>query len=186
MKRGVTLVELMMVVSIIAIITIIVLPNYRSNNQYLALQRSAHKLHHDIRRAQEMSMSALYCPTCGAGQVPSGYGIYFRVGDDNYIIYADYLPLPPLLPNERYDIGEEIVSEIDLESGVRIQEIVTSTGPIGVGGTAGINFKSPDPAMNIYDNVTDGQSEITIIIALDSGATKSVVVNEASLIYVLQ
>ena len=177
-----------MVVSIIAIITIIVLPNYRSSNQYLALERSAHKLHHDIRRAQEMSMSAIECPSmcpietqtnpCNCdGSVPSGYGIYFQVGDNNYIIYADHNP------NEAYDGFDDIISQIDLEGGIEIQSIAIE----GVGAAqGGVNFKSPDPTLNIHNNVVSKQSWIRITIALQSDATrrKSIIVNQAGSIYV--
>ena len=75
--KGFTLIELMIVTLIVALITAIVLINYRVGNRQLALNRSANKLAQDIRRAQEMAMSATACEPCG-GIVPPGFGIFLE------------------------------------------------------------------------------------------------------------
>ena len=88
--KAFTLVELMIVSSIILLLTAVVLINYRAGNQQLALDRSAHKLAQDIRIAQEMAMSPR--EECGATGVFRGsYGIYLhRVQYPNsYLLFAD-------------------------------------------------------------------------------------------------
>jgi len=90
-NKGFTLVELAVVIFIILLLTAVTLPNYRSGEKRLALQRSANKLAQDIRRVQGMAMSAEEFH----GIVPEGgYGI--RVRDKHgsppiytYFLYAD-------------------------------------------------------------------------------------------------
>lgn len=77
---GFSLIELMVVVTIIVIITLIIIPNYRQISSQFALERSAHKLAQDIRRAAEMAMSARELP--GSGPQPKGYGVFFSTGSD--------------------------------------------------------------------------------------------------------
>ena len=187
MKKGLTLIELIIVISIIAIVSIIVLPNYRSSNRHLALERSIHTLHHDIRRAQEMAMSATQCPpvclmgpcVC-AGDVPLGFGIVLNQGDEFYRIYAD------TTESEWFDGGDDIIYRTDLEPTVFIAEIRIDGGVIASGG---VNFKSPDPTVNIYRlapaPLTTQRSELSITLGTNPpGPTRKVIVNRAGSIYV--
>jgi prepilin-type N-terminal cleavage/methylation domain-containing protein len=86
MSKGFTLVELLAVISIIVLLTSITLPNYRTGDQNMSLERSAHKLSLDLRRAQGMAVSV----SSFEGEYPFGYGIYFNLNQsDSYIIFAD-------------------------------------------------------------------------------------------------
>ena len=86
-ESGFTLTELLVVASIIILFSAIVLANYQTGNKQFALQRSAHKLAQDIRRAQEMAMSAKECEPCG-NVVPPGYGIYTQQHYSSALRYA--------------------------------------------------------------------------------------------------
>ncbi|MFH1713365.1 MAG: hypothetical protein ABH896_04240, partial [Candidatus Jacksonbacteria bacterium] len=99
--------EILVAIVIIALLTLIVVPNYRAGGSQLALRRSADKLSHDIRRAEEMAVSAKECSTCGG--VPQGYGIYLTAGTTTYLLYAD--TYPSLAGNENYDIGQDVIME---------------------------------------------------------------------------
>jgi len=175
---GFTLVELLVVVGVIVILTAIILPNYRSATSQFALERSAHKMSQDIRRAAEMAMSAKELP--GGGIPVGGYGIFFNIGtggsDKKYILFADTDPLPD---GNGYFSGSDIpIEEIELEKGVVIQSINTPNNRVG------INFKPPAPTVRIKFNPGPGASVDTTIItlALESGPTKTIKVNKAGLI----
>ena len=174
MNKGFTIIELLVVISVIIILTAIVLISYRSGQQQFALQRSANKLAQDIRRTQEMAMSARECthPTaCPAGGVPlGGYGIYMEKEASqirNYKIYADGDN------NEKYDSGEEIET-IYLEDGVEFQSVQPAN-------KMSVNFKPPDPTIELRDQTGADKTNVTIIIALtaDSSKTKTILVNRA-------
>ena len=176
MKKGLTLVELLIVISIIAIVSAIVLPSYRSGNRKLILERATHELHHNIRRAQEMAMSA---KKIGAS-VPAGFGIYLDTTDPNkyrYVTYAD-----TSVPVSIYDPGDTMVTETPLEGGVFIDSIVMD----GTSYTSGaVNFMSPDPTTRIHRPGWDesfGLMEITLKID-PPGLTSTIEVNEAGSIY---
>lgn len=179
-QKSFTLVELLVVVAIIILLSAIILPNYRAAATQFALERSAHKMAQDIRRAAEMAMSAKECthPTvCPGGGVPTGgYGIYFNQSEpDSYIIYAD-----KSAPNERRNpTGNEDIDTILIEKGV----IINSVSPAQVS----INFKPPAPKISLKDNVgsdNDNVENVEIEIALkdDLSKKKIIKVNKAGLI----
>lgn len=175
--EGFTIIEFLIVISIIGIFSVITIPNYRSAQQQLALQRSASKLAQDIRRAQEMAMSMEELST---EDLPEGYGIYINKNDldcpdhDCYHIYAD------IDGNEKYDSGEEQGETIYLEKEVYIKDFVPSSANFS------INFKPPDPIVKMKQAAGPDSDNVDIIIALkaDSLKTKTIKVNKAGLIYV--
>ncbi len=171
MNKSFTLIELIVVTSIIILLSAIVFPNYRGIERQFALQRSAHKLAQDIRRAGEMAMSTKEFQ----GKVPAGYGIYLKQGERDYLLYAD---TNPSQGNEKYDGGDGKIETINLEKGVYIQNISPSS--------LSINFKPPIPTIKIK---TKGEDSTTAVITLslesDSTKTKIIKVNSAGLINVI-
>jgi len=138
------------------------LPNYRTGESQLALQRSANKLAQDIRRAQEMAMSAKEFE----GVVPpGGYGINFQTNLTSYILFAD------LNNNKVFDSGEAIET-LSLERGVKISNL-SPASPLT------ISFTPPDPTVNINPS-----NSLAIITLSNNGQTKIIKVNKAGLIYV--
>ena len=170
---GFTLIEAMVVLLIISVLSLVVLASYRAGEKQFALERSAHKLAQDIRRVQAMAMGAVECPpgTGCHGEIPPGYGIYLKQGDDFYILYADE-------GDEEYGAGDVIIGgEIYFEKGKGIY--ILSADPESFS----INFRSPEPSIKIRGNELD-PAEATIIIALEADAskTKTIRVNKAGLI----
>lgn len=169
-NKAFTLVELLVVMIIIVILSLIILPKYKSIQQQLALERAAIKLAQDIRRVEEMAMSAKEFE----GEIPSGYGIYLRKvsSQTSYILYADKIP------NQKYDPGEEKIEEINLESGIKIFNLS--------GNHNNIIFTPPDPTVFFTD--ADGidleLDQVSIVISLISDETKrkTISVNKAGLI----
>jgi Tfp pilus assembly protein FimT len=161
-------------IGIIAVLTLIAVPNYNTGGSQLALQRSANKLAQDIRQAEELAISAKEHP---AGTVPEGYGIYLVKNAKNYILYADGTGSN----DEEYDVGEGVGQPINFENGVYIKDISSANG------IASINFRAPDPIINLDITPTSPKSPfVTITIALESDPAKTKVIfaNIAGLIYV--
>jgi len=164
MSKSFTLVELLVAVGIIILLTALVLPDYRAGERQFALQRSASKLAQDLRRAQEMAMSAKEPPTA-PDTFKGAYGINFQTNSSNYILFAD-------LDNDQiYDSGEEIET-LPLEKKVKISNL-SPASPLT------ISFTPPDPTVNI--NPSDSLVTITLT---NNGQTKIIKVNKAGLIYV--
>lgn len=189
-QRSFTLIELFVVTSIIILLSGVVLANYRSGQGQLALQRSASKLAQDIRKAQEMAMSAKECSIdkCGGSQpiIPQGgYGVFFdkyvSVGEANYdiYIYAD------TDGDEKKSLSDPNIETIYKESeGVYIEKEVkikeVSVNAV-VSDKISINFKPPDPTTSISGG---NLASITLSLENDSTKTKSIKINKAGLIYV--
>ena len=164
MQKSFTLVELLVAVGIIILLTALVLPDYRAGERQFALQRSASKLAQDLRRAEEMAMSAKEPPTA-PDTFKGAYGINFQTNSSNYILFAD-------LDNDQiYDSGEEIET-LPLEKKVKISNL-SPASPLT------ISFTPPDPTVNI--NPSDSSATITLS---NNSQTKIIKENKTGLIYV--
>ncbi|KKQ96572.1 MAG: Pilin assembly protein [Parcubacteria group bacterium GW2011_GWC2_39_11] len=169
-ENGFSLIELLTVMAIMGILAVIVLPNYFVMQKRLALSRSVQKLAHDIRRAQEMAMSANEEPGCSAGypDYKFSYGVYFSLSaPDSYKIFAD------CDSNKDYNSpADKIVNTITFEKTVTLSNL----SPV-VAGSLGIVFTPPAPAVTISPN--SSTAEITIT---NGNENKSVKINMAGLI----
>lgn len=170
MKKGFSLVELIIVVSIIAILTAVIIPNLRKGEEVFALQRAVHKLAQDLRVASEIAMSGRIVPT--PPFPPGGYGIYFSgVNTNQYILFRDN-------DNQKdYDVGEEIENLSLAEKGVIIESISPAT-PLS------IVFYPPDPTVTIK-NIAGTFSE-AIITLKQRNDRLSIRVNSAGLIEIFK
>jgi len=167
-----TLVELIVVISVIVILSTFIFINYRSSENQFSLQRSANKLALDIRKIQEMAMSVREY----RGSAPQGgYGVYLTTAEPaSYILFADcdgeydYDEVGNYCSGAPEKIGEDVTFEGDVE----ISSL--SSSPLT------ITFTAPNPTVNI--NYPSGDSSATITLA--SGTrTKIVKVNDAGLIW---
>lgn len=160
MSKAFTLIELLVVFSIIVLFTALILFNYRSGDNQLAIQRAAHKLAQDLRRTQEFAISVKEFN----GSAPIGYGIYFDFNNnDRYIIFAD------LDDNKTYSGPNEKEEEIVLEGNVILDLSSSLT----------VFFTPPDPTVT-FD--PDAMTATIRIKAAD--LRKTIQVNKAGLIFV--
>ncbi len=133
-NKAFTLIELLVVVAIIMLMTILILPNYRLGDNQLVIQRSAHKISQDLRRAQEFAISVKEFN----GSVPQGYGIYFDLDErDRYIMFAD------LNGDQAYSGSGEKAEEITLEGHAALY----SLSPVTSGSSLTVFFVPPDPTI---------------------------------------
>jgi len=165
-KKGLTLLEVLTSVFIIALLSALTFGAYRQSNKQYALLRSANKLAQDIRRAQQMAMATKQCPlgTSCVGLMPQGYGIRLSSGNTNYLLYAD--------------VGgsQHQIELINLERGVVI-EALTPPSPLTV------NFNPPDPTTRINGDSSIIECAITLAVQ-NPLKTKVIRVNKAGLIWV--
>ncbi|MBI2626176.1 MAG: prepilin-type N-terminal cleavage/methylation domain-containing protein [Candidatus Nealsonbacteria bacterium] len=166
MSKAFTLIELLVVLAIITVLTAITVPNYRGGDKQLALQRSASKLAQDLRRAQEMSMSAKEV----SGAIPYGFGIYFNsASPNNYIIFAD-------LDNSHHrNAGDADLETIALELNIRISAL----SPVS---SFSILFAPPDPTVWINRLSSGVTAAITLGIIGDAISNQIISANNAGLI----
>jgi len=171
-NRGFTIIEILVVLSIISLLTILTLTQYRTGQKSFALQRAAHQLAQDIRRAQEMAMSAKEI-----NGFPPRYGVEFdTIYPDYYILFADDND------NGKREVSDQIIETINLEKGINIDQVFVGE-PLSSKAQIWITFKPPDPITEIRDPAA-AESSIAKIQLTNDNKTKSIVVNKAGLIYV--
>jgi prepilin-type N-terminal cleavage/methylation domain-containing protein len=164
---GFTIIELLVVMAIIAIISGLSLANWRGGEKQYALLRAANKLTQDIRRAENLAMSAKEFQ----GQIPKGgYGIYFKIQEKNhYILFAD------LNGNQQYNSGSDgLVEDIKIEKDIEISQL--SASPLT------ITFTPPDPTVTIRPDAQN--TTITLAVVNDPTKTKTIKVTKSGLVYV--
>jgi len=172
---GFTLIELIVSISIIAMMSGLFLTNYHSTNKTSELRMTAQKLASDLRLAQNYSLGS---KEYGGNMPAGGWGVHLdRVASPNsYIIFADSDG------NKQYDSGEGDADKgglvVALPAGVSVKEINVSS-PIDF---IDITFLPPDPMTNIWDG-SNTHNLVDIILSEDSSnTTKTVEVNFFGLI----
>jgi len=162
-SEGFTLTELLVVISIIAVVSTVVFANYRQGEKQFSLQRSSFGLVQGIRSAQNMAMGAHLV----GGVVPEGYGVYFNLAvPSQYVLFADN-------GDGLYGTGDTDIDTLQLETGITITNLST-------GGTLIVVFFPPDPSVLISGN--EGITSASITINYDGGPAKIVSVNKVGLI----
>lgn len=180
---GFTLLEMLVVASIIIILSIIVVTNYELGGYQFNLQRSAYKLAQDIRRAGEMAMSVKEFgdpPSVPAG----GYGIFldsvnFSGINTYYVLFADKNG------NGQYNTSTNPLVDETVEGPIYFEEHVEINFLCLVGGYCGsavsITFIPPDPAINFSNQPDVSLAEITLY-SRKLGEEVMISVNPAGLI----
>lgn len=178
-QDGVTLVEVMVVITIIAILTGIAVADFPSIRMQLSLSRAEHILYQDLKQAQDLSGSGSQINVNGNMITPSGYGIYFdleSLGRKRYIIYAD------LNNNHQYDNSNKdyVVKEVDfaiIEPGIIINNITNASTKFS------INFSPPNFKTTIT-NLLENKNNVQIELASEKYALSKriILVNIAGLI----
>jgi len=181
-SRGVTLIEILMVIAIMSILLGVSFAGYKQRGEELGLQRTALKVMADIERVREMAMSA---EKLASGDVPiGGWGIHFDASLPNeYIIFADKTSTPDHL----YDPATEGVGDgfekIILDENDKIE--ITLLSPTIPPNSLDVIFLPPSP--NVFINSffpSSSDAKITIRLKNNHSKTKIITINSVGLITV--
>lgn len=150
-QKGLTLVELLVVTSIIMILSAVTIPNWNKGGKRLKVTRAAYQIHQDIRRAQELTLASAKCNQCSC-PTQHGYGIHFEKGN-TYDLFGE---CDEFEGNGNLDVPYEPTLErkveVHLEEGVEVTDIIgkTKTSSYSLEGIT-INYRPPEPTVLIRD-----------------------------------
>ncbi len=113
----------MVVIGIIAVVTAIVIPSFKSYDSNVLLTNAAYTLALTIRQTQFYGISVKQGSDSSSGSYSDAYGIHFDSQKNSYVVYQD-IPNNGVL-SYSYDSTnpDEFVSSTDLDSGYSIQKI---------------------------------------------------------------
>ena len=169
-SRGVTIVELIVSIALMALIAGAVFVNWQPADETFALVRSAHQLAGDLRRAQQLSISTRVFSCSEVHADYSGYGLYLT---DNQP--TQYLIFENCGSNNRlYDqLIDQAFEFHQFENDVRIKSI-------DVGGpavSASVLFVPPDPIVYINDQKIGVEAIIILELVNSPSETKEIKIN---------
>lgn len=170
---GFTIIELLVVITIVTVFIIVVISNFSQIRLQFALSRTAYKFNQDLKKAQNMALSSVpYKDSSGVEQAVDGYGVYIDLdtsGNKKYVIYADKYP-----GNQQYDSFDYIFETVDfslVEPGVIIKQMDNIVGNQG-----SINFNSSNLDTKITQ-LSPGKDSIDITLALESDLANAKIIS---------
>ncbi|MDD5606319.1 MAG: type II secretion system protein [Candidatus Pacebacteria bacterium] len=163
-QKAFTLVELLVVLSIIVIMTAVIIVNYRPGERTINLQREGVKLSQNVRKVQAM-LGSNWEACSGQENYEYSYGLFLDVEQEQYIIFAD------CDGNKEYNEEQDgIVEIIELEKDIEIASIKYGEEETNI---LSIVFVLPDPTVYFspsadYADITfqtnNGNNSVTIRI----------------------
>lgn len=177
MKKGFTLVELLVSVSILTVMMSVVLFNYGSFNDNLALSTAAQEVAVAIRQIQAYGLNVKEA-TPGSGQFNYAYGIHF-IGNNNSSVRLfidsdndrEYDPFAGC-----WTPGTECIERVDFRNGIVVSNVcdATTCPPVGAQRVS-VLFLRPNPDALIYfadsslDNISGPVSSARIQLTSPRG-----------------
>lgn len=169
MKKGFTLMEVVVSLTVVAIFASIIFPSYRRINDRVNLLNSAHTMVQEMRRAQEMALSSAEVN----GNPQEGYGVRFDKSgpNDRYAVYV------------RSGLSETDIRTVELQGRVVVRDVFCDGD--NTSDTLVVEFEPPDPITTIESFFVANCSEGMINLGyLESSQNLNVKVNGGGLIYV--
>ncbi|MFA7088174.1 MAG: type II secretion system protein [Patescibacteria group bacterium] len=182
-QPGFTLIEMIVSISMITIISVLFIVDYRSANKRTDLIMTAQNMVADFHLAQNNTLGLVKYN----GLVPaSGWGIHLDTASDTYTLFAD-LNATGTPGYMEYDEGEGEIQygarTTKLPAGVEINEL--RTGEYTTNNSINVTFLPPDPETMIY-NGTETANYLEIKLKESRSDTyKTIRVNFLGLIEVL-
>lgn len=180
-NKGFTLVEVMVSISIMAIVTVMSIASFYSTKKENDRQSVARTIASDVRKAESY---ALGLKEFSSGVIPSGgWGIYFNktnLNNKKYSIFAD-LGSPP---NKIFDEATELLVEKNIV-GAKVNNITLfdSGGVSSNHDSVNITFLPPEPTIYICaDSTHCDYTRAEIGVITDSGATSTISINNLGLV----
>lgn len=177
MKRGFTLIEMIVSIAIITSVTTLFLANYRSANKRTDLVMTAQTIVADLHYAQSNTLGlAKYNNIVPAG----GWGISFDKAAGAYTLFAD-LDAPGTPGYRQFDPATEGntaygARRVELPAAIKIEKLATANNSAYT--LANATFLPPDPRTNIWLNTGATSTSLQIILVEDETAkSKTINVN---------
>jgi prepilin-type N-terminal cleavage/methylation domain-containing protein len=174
MKRGFSLIELLVVIGIFIVITSVILANNSKFNSSVLLGNMAYDIALSIREAQVYGLSTQVY----SNQFSVGYGIHFQ-GNNTYVLFADRNSPP----NKRYESATDgIVQTYTVGRGNVIKNYcgIKTDGTKECSDNAAaithldIGFLRPNPDSTITGDSASAYSSGTITVVGQSGETRTI------------
>lgn len=156
-SKGFTVIEILVTMAIFTVISSVVLFNYSSFNDTVALSSAEQEIAIAIRQAQAYGLNVKEAGV-STGQFNYAYGVYFdpQNNSSNYYIFVDSNN------NKRYDVGSgcgsgstECLEKLTLRNNVRISRVCDTT-TCWNNKMLNVTFKRPNPDTVIYLFNIDG------------------------------
>jgi len=163
-QKGLSLIELMVVISIVGIASSIVITQYSNKRDSKALFLGAKQVVNDVRMAQNYAFSTL---DFGGVNPSGGYGIRFSKNSNSYVIFGDKNN-----DQARKTDGSEDFQTMNLPDGVTVQSLKIDTvdaDPVDV------VFTSPYGEVYINGNNKDGGNFIDLEVEIGNPAGSKVI-----------
>ena len=167
MKKGFTLIELMVVISIMGILSAVLFLAQSSEEKKTVLQMSAFEINQNLREVQEMSMGAGEF-SCDIDEKAYTYGIHFD-DTNTYSFFAD------CDDDHVFTSADVILKQIILSPEV----IVYNLSPVS---PLDIVFLPPEPVTYINAQETSVNGVITLSLENNYSIIKKIKVNAVGLI----
>lgn len=177
-QGGFTLIELIVVISIISIMTTVVVFQQRDANDQFQLDNAANRLVSEIRKAQTYALGVQRYEGFDVDeQFDIGYGVAFRNGESSITFFADN----PNTTGERYvSPPDKDISTVTFPEGITIKRIQSGITSVSKGSVV---YKRPDPKAIIYIN-NDQVEYVNVILETGSGRELTVVINATGGIHI--
>jgi prepilin-type N-terminal cleavage/methylation domain-containing protein len=179
-KSGFSLVESLIVISIILILTAGVFVNYRQGQNQMNLQRTGYKIANDMRKTETMAglMDANCCPG-GVCTFPNSYkysyGLFFdKVDASKYVFFAD------CDGDGKYVSGtDSLIETANLEANIVMNQI---NGGDALSSISFV-FLPPEPTGSFIDNTGANSSSASISVKVNgTSSIKTIQVNKVGMI----
>lgn len=174
-QSGVTLIELIVVISIVGLVSSVLMFNYSDFSTNVSIRNLSQEVALSIRKSQTYATSVQGLDTGGVSSYPA-YGAVFSLESSaspfkptpkRFISFAD-VSVGGALPNKKYDSGgtvcgnvssqEECIEAINITSADALTSFETDTDGLVTSGTIAITFRRPSPdALICY--IPSGQSD---------------------------
>jgi prepilin-type N-terminal cleavage/methylation domain-containing protein len=193
LDSGFTLIELLVTIAIAVGLMAIVIFDYSTFNDRLALSSAGQEIAIEIRRAQVYGINVRE-NSVGSSQFNAGYGIFFNknTSSNAYYVFTD------MNNNNRYGDtvgscgGVECLEKVTLRDGITISAI-TSTSCVPFGTLVGLHvtFKRPNPDAIIKLDESDGPAcnsttitNTTVTLRSPKGRLLNVNIEDTGQIYI--
>lgn len=202
-QLGVTLIELIVVVSIVAVVSSVLLFNYSDFSTNVSIRNLSQEIALSVRKAQTYATSVR-----GGGGAPNTYAAYgisfstqeptggvYEPSKKSFVLFADIPVSPSTVPNKIYDTnstcgapseGAECLEQFVISSADKVVGFETDiTGQVSTGSVS-ITFRRPTPDAiicystggphDVCSNPSTPISYVTIFLESAKGSSRSVTI----------